>query len=81
MDNLFLTQTVLGAEGYEVEIADNGQLAIEKIESNPPDLILLDVMMPDRNGYEVTQRIRQNRNIPYVPILLVTAYDQPKATG
>ncbi|MEP0913263.1 response regulator [Leptolyngbya sp. GB1-A1] len=80
MDNLFLLQTVLEAEGYEVELADNGQLAIEKTESTPPDLILLDVMMPGMNGYEVTKRIRQNYNIPYVPILLVTAHDQPKAT-
>lgn len=73
-------QTLLEAEGYEVELADNGQLAIEKTESTTPDLILLDVMMPGMNGYEVTKRIRQNQNIPYVPILLVTAYDQPKAT-
>ncbi len=80
MDNLFLMQTLLEAEGYEVEMADNGHSAIEKTESTSPDLILLDVMMPDMNGYEVTQRIRQNPNIPYIPILLVTAHDQPKAT-
>ncbi|PSB15254.1 response regulator [filamentous cyanobacterium CCP1] len=75
-DNLFLLQTVLEAEGYEVDTADNGSLALAKVESSPPDLILMDVMMPDMNGYEVTQRIRQNPRIPFIPILLVTAHEE-----
>jgi CheY-like chemotaxis protein len=75
-DNLFLLQTVLEAEGYEVETADNGSLALAKVENSPPDLILMDVMMPDMNGYEVTQRIRQNPSIPFMPILLVTAHEE-----
>lgn len=79
VDNLFLMQTVLEAEGYEVEVADNGRLAVAMVEATPPDLILLDVMMPEMNGYEVTQQIRQMQEIPYIPILLVTAYAEPKA--
>jgi CheY-like chemotaxis protein len=75
-DNLFLLQTILEAEGYEVETADNGRSALAKIEASPPDLILMDVMMPEMNGYEVTRQIRQNQSIPFMPILLVTAYDQ-----
>ena len=75
-DNLFLLQTVLEAEGYEVETADNGSLALAKVENSPPDLILMDVMMPDMNGYEITQRIRQNPSIPFMPILLVTAHEE-----
>lgn len=78
MDNLFLLQTVLEAEGYNVELADNGQAALTKVQSSPPDLILLDIMMPDMNGYEVTQRIRQNPGLPYIPILLVTAHEESK---
>lgn len=74
-DNLFLLQTVLEAEGYEVDTADNGSSALEKAESAPPDLILMDVMMPDMNGYEVTQQIRKNPRIPFMPILLVTAHE------
>ena len=74
IDNLFLLQTVLEAEGYEVDTADNGRAALAKVEASPPDLILMDVMMPDMNGYEVTKEIRQNKNIPFVPILMVTAY-------
>jgi CheY-like chemotaxis protein len=79
VDNLFLMQTVLEAEGYEVEVADNGCLAVAMVEAAPPDLILLDVMMPGMSGYEVTQQIRQMQGIPYIPILLVTAYAEPKA--
>ena len=74
-DNLFLLQTVLEAEGYEVDTAENGSLALAKVEESPPDLILMDVMMPGMNGYEVTQHIRQNQCIPFVPILLVTAHE------
>ncbi len=74
-DNLFLLQTVLEAEGYQVDTADTGKLALAKVEDSPPDLILLDVMMPGMNGYEVTQQIRQNRNVPFIPILLVTAHE------
>jgi CheY-like chemotaxis protein len=74
-DNLFLLQTVLEAEGYEVDTADNGSSALAKVEASPPDLILMDVMMPDMNGYEVTQQIRQNQKVPFIPILLVTAHE------
>ncbi|HIK17029.1 MAG TPA: response regulator [Leptolyngbyaceae cyanobacterium M33_DOE_097] len=74
-DNLFLLQTILEAEGYEVDTADNGNLALSKIANSPPDLILMDVMMPDMSGYDVTKQIRQNHNIPFIPILLVTAHE------
>jgi DNA-binding response OmpR family regulator len=78
-DNLFLLQTLLEAEGYAVETADSGTIALTKIESTPPDLVLLDVMMPGMNGFEVTQKIRQNEELPFIPILLLTAYDQTSA--
>jgi CheY-like chemotaxis protein len=78
-DNSFLLQTILEEEGYQVEIADNGQIALKKVTSNPPDLILLDVMMPEMNGFEVTRYIRQNLALPYIPILLITGYTEPTA--
>lgn len=74
-DNLFLLQTVLETEGYHVETADDGTSALAKVQDSPPDLILMDVMMPDMNGYEVTRRIRQNSSLPSMPIMMVTAYD------
>jgi CheY-like chemotaxis protein len=75
-DNLLLLQTVLETEGYDIDTALDGCLALAKIEASPPDLLLLDVMMPDMSGYEVTQCIRQNDKLPFIPILLITAYDE-----
>jgi CheY-like chemotaxis protein len=77
IDNSFLLQIVLEEEGYQVEVANSGYAAIAIVQENPPDLILLDVMMPEVSGYEVTQQIRQNPALPDVPIILVTGYDHP----
>ncbi|MBD2677770.1 MULTISPECIES: hybrid sensor histidine kinase/response regulator [Nostoc] len=76
-DNLILVQTILESEGYEVDLASDGITALRKIEQSAPDLILLDVMMPGIDGYEVTRRIRNNREITsYIPILLITAFHE-----
>lgn len=74
-DNIFLLQTVLEAEGFAVDTALSGRSALRQIQTAPPDLVLLDVMMPDMNGYEVTQHIRQTLDLSGLPILLVTAFD------
>ncbi|WP_017318515.1 response regulator [Mastigocladopsis repens] len=74
--NVFLLQTALEAEGYEVDTATNGSLALAKIEASPPDLLLVDVIMPGMNGYELTRNIRQNEKLPFIPILLVTGTEE-----
>lgn len=76
-DNCFLLQTILEEEGYQVDVVNSGPAALAKIAEDPPGLVLLDVMMPDMSGYEVTQRIRGNPNLPFIPVVLVTGYDQP----
>lgn len=76
-DNSLLLQTVLEGEGYQVEVADSGWAALTRIVTSPPDLVLLDVMMPEMSGFEVTRRIRQNASLPFIPILLVTGYTEP----
>jgi signal transduction histidine kinase len=76
-DNVFLIQTILEEEGYAISTAENGPSALAQIEQSPPQLVLLDVMMPGMDGFEVTQRIRKNTKLPFIPILLITAYDQP----
>ncbi len=76
-DNSFLIQAILEEEGYYIEVANDGKSALAHIDRSPIDLILIDVMMPGMDGYEVTRRVRQNTNIPFIPILLITAYDQP----
>lgn len=74
-DNLFLLEAILSEEGYDIHTAEDGISALKHIEQSPPDLILLDVMMPGMNGYEVTERIRKNSALPFIPILLITAFD------
>ena len=73
VDNLLLIKTILETEGYIVDVADTGILALAKVRAKPPDLILLDLMMPDMDGFEVTRRLRQNEQFSSVPILIVTA--------
>ncbi len=75
-DNLLLVQLALEQEGHHVVLAHNGETAIRQIKQAPPSLILLDVMMPGMDGYEVTRRIREDKNIPFIPILLVTAREE-----
>lgn len=75
-DNLFLLKTILESEGYTVDVASNGKAALDKVQSVLPDLMLLDVMMPDMTGYEVTQRIRQSDRLSSIPIVLITAHDE-----
>lgn len=57
-------------EGFETEVADNGRIALEKFESFHPDLILLDIMLPELSGLEVLRRIRKTSN---VPVIVLTA--------
>ncbi|MBD2663008.1 response regulator receiver sensor signal transduction histidine kinase [Richelia sinica FACHB-800] len=75
-DNLILVQTILESEGYEIDVVTDGLTALQKIEACPPDLILLDVMMPGIDGYEVTKRIRHNPDLEFIPILLITAFHE-----
>ncbi|MEB3830337.1 sensor histidine kinase [Phormidium sp. CCY1219] len=76
-DNVLLVKTILEEEGYDIAQADSGYAALAQIEELPPDLVLLDIMMPGMDGYEVTRRIRNNDRLPFIPILLITAHDQP----
>lgn len=75
-DNLFLIETILDGSEYNLTCVEDGKAALTQVAQTPPDLILLDIMMPGMNGYEVTQQIRQDPSLPYIPILLITAHDQ-----
>ena len=76
-DNLFLIETILQEEGHEIILANDGFTALKLVEKSPPALILLDIMMPGMDGFEVTKYIRKNKDLPFIPILLITAYNQP----
>ena len=71
--NIDLLEGMLVPAGYIVETAESGEEALEKVHSNIPDLVILDVMMPVMNGYEVCRRIRENKTLPYIPIIFITA--------
>ncbi len=64
---------LLRAVGYQVSEAPNGQEALEAIDHIRPDLVLLDVMMPDVNGFEVCERIKQNDQTRLIPVVLITS--------
>ena len=72
-ENVFMLQDRLEHEGYEIITAYDGKSGIEKAQSELPDLILLDVMMPDINGIEVCKTLVNNKKTSEIPIILVTA--------
>ena len=64
---------LMEVNGYDVSVARNGDEALEKVRAEQPDLVLLDVMMPLRNGFEVCQKIREGMLSAHVKILMLTA--------
>ncbi len=78
IDNSFLLQTILETEDCYIEIANSGAEVLAKIDTDiePPDLLILDVMMPEIDGYEVARRIRQSDKFKSLPILLVTGLSE-----
>jgi len=72
-ENRMLMRRVLVAEGYLMEEAVDGQSGMEKAAERPPDLILMDINLPEIDGYEVTARLKQLPNMQGVPIIAVTA--------
>lgn len=82
-DNVEIIATRLRFRGYIVDEASTGNDALDSVARQPPDLILLDVMLPDIDGYEISRRIKGNDTMPFIPIILVTARDstQDKVAG
>jgi putative two-component system response regulator len=70
---------LLSVEGYEVLEADSGPAALESVISGNPDLILLDVMMPGMDGFEVCRRLKQDEQTRLTPVVFVTALDDRRA--
>jgi serine phosphatase RsbU (regulator of sigma subunit) len=63
-------------DGYTVETAENGRNALEVIQSQPVDLVLLDVMMPEMNGYEVLDRLKADSSLRDIPVIMISALDE-----
>ena len=68
-----LLQRHVSNAGYDFDVASNGQEALDKINKEPPDIVLLDLMMPGLNGFETCRRIRANEKTKKLPVIIVTA--------
>jgi len=77
--NLDLLAVILSSKNYEVRMTVNGGLGIAAVEMSPPDLILLDVMLPDMSGYEVCKLLKQNPRYTSIPIIFLSALDNPQS--
>ena len=76
--NVRLLEAKLSAEYFDVMTADSGAAALESIAANSPDIVLLDVMMPGMDGFEVCQRLKANPRTMHIPVVMVTALSEPK---
>ena len=72
-DNLELLSTMLASQGYEIIESDLGSSAIKLAQVNPPNLILLDISMPEMDGFEVCQALRNNDLTKNIPIIFISA--------
>jgi len=75
-NNREIVSRLLEREGYEVSTAENGALALEQIQSQPPDLVLLDVMMPVMDGIEACKRMKDDPDSRLIPVVIMTALGQ-----
>lgn len=78
IQNVKLLEAKLSNEYFDVLTAMNGEDALDVIDKEHPDIVLLDVMMPGMDGFEVCRRIRSNTKSSHIPVIMVTALDQPK---
>jgi two-component system, OmpR family, alkaline phosphatase synthesis response regulator PhoP len=68
-----IVQSNLEKEGFIVEVAYDGAQGLEKVKANPPDAIVLDVMMPEKDGYEVCKELKEDEKYCDIPIVMLTA--------
>lgn len=75
LENLRLLSSLLAREGYKVISATDGSMALSTIKEEPPDLILLDVMIPEMDGYEVCQYLKSQKQTRHIPIIFLSGLD------
>jgi two-component system cell cycle response regulator len=78
-DNVEVIRVRLEARGYRTSCASDGEEALRLVAESPPDLILLDVMMPRMDGNEVARRIKADLSLPFIPIIMQTALDSTES--
>ncbi|MBD1891327.1 GGDEF domain-containing response regulator [Coleofasciculus sp. FACHB-SPT9] len=75
-NNLRLLSDLLSHQGYKVRSVTNGQTALKACQAKPPDLILLDINMPQMNGYEVCEKLKANEQTREIPVIFLSALDE-----
>ena len=75
-DFLEATRAILESQSYRVITARSGQEALERARSEPPDLILLDIIMPGLDGFEVCRRLKQDPNLSHIPVMMITSFSE-----
>ncbi len=70
------TKLILESKGYKVNLAHDGKEGLEKVRSEEPDLVILDVMMPEMNGYDVCVIMKADSGLSGIPVILLTAVNQ-----
>jgi two-component system, sensor histidine kinase and response regulator len=75
-DNLRLLSSALTERKYKVRSVINGAMALMGAQAAPPDLIMLDIKMPDMDGYEVCRRLKENRQTCEIPVIFISALDE-----
>ncbi|MRG77851.1 MAG: response regulator [Methanosarcinaceae archaeon] len=76
-DTVDLVKLVLETEGYEILVAYSGSEALEKIKTEKPDMVLLDIMMPGMDGWAVRTKLLEDKETKDIPIVMLTARAQP----
>jgi putative two-component system response regulator len=79
VENTMLLKGFIKPLGFEVEVAQSGEEALEKVETRPPDIILLDLMMPGMSGFDVCERLKENPETRHIPIIIITGLSDPDA--
>jgi class 3 adenylate cyclase len=74
--NRDMLSTLVAADGHEAALAANGRIGLEMIKSKPFDLVLLDVMMPEMNGYQVLEQLKADVNLRDIPVIVLSALDE-----
>jgi len=77
LNNLHVLCSALKQAGYKTRGVKNSKMALISIQAAPPDLILLDIRMPDLDGYQVCQRLKENSRIAHIPVIFISALDDP----
>lgn len=76
VENLRFLTEVLTKRGYKVRSVTNGAMALRTATNNPPDVILLDIKMPDNDGYEVCKAMKTNKSVSEIPVIFLSALDE-----